>query len=235
MFVPHAIDPRVTVTKTSTKKLSLGTFLQNHRSPLQYTPDQILTDPLLLQITTLWLEQLYSSANLTLLPKIFLTTATTPCMMRSHCLTTDSETSALRLPLSELTDQDIEQFSVNLFPSLDETVPTTVRGRVVRGNDPSLYVQQRLLWIQKYLTVMSNDQLPYESFVLPAYFPRLKRLILQDERARIHPSLYKLDLIEHSTKELDERFTTIPFTMLLDGSYRPELYLEKRREIRTQQ
>gem|GEM_PF-5884555 len=79
---------------------------------------------------------------------------------------------------------------------------------------------------------MSSDQLPYESPLLPAYFPRLQRLVLQDERSWMKGSLYKLDILQDSFKQLQQRFTRLPLTSLLDGSYRPELYLEKRQEIR---
>lgn len=123
---------------------------------------------------------------------------------------------------------------VSRFPSLDETVPTTVRGRVVRGNDAPAFVNYRLGRIQKYLAVMSADQLPYESPLLPAYFPRLKRLILQDERSWMSSSLYRLALTQDSSQKLLQQFSLLPIRSILDGSYRPALYLEKRHEIDTQ-
>jgi hypothetical protein len=124
---------------------------------------------------------------------------------------------------------------VSRFPSLDETVPTTVRGRVVRGNDDPTFVKYRLGWIQKYLTVMSADQLPYESPLLPAYFPRLKRILLQDKRSWLNSSLYSLALIQESSTKLINQFSLLPIRDMLDGSYRPALYLEKRHQISTQQ
>lgn len=82
---------------------------------------------------------------------------------------------------------------------------------------------------------MSNDQLPYESPLLPAYFPRLSRLLLQDEWTWLQRSVYKLSILSYSTKQLQQWFSILPLEQLLDKSYRPELYLEKRQEIRTQE
>jgi hypothetical protein len=82
---------------------------------------------------------------------------------------------------------------------------------------------------------MSNDQLPYESPLLPAYFPRLSRLLLQDEWAWLQRSVYKLSILAYSTKQLQHWFSILPLEQLIDKSYRPELYLEKRQEIRTQE
>lgn len=232
MFIPHALDPRVTITQAETKNLSLGTFLQTHLSPLSFLSGQVPADPLVETLSNIWLDQLFSAANISLITKIFRSTTTEPCLQRT-CLS--SWTTALRLPLSELTPEEIDSFLVSIFPSLDETVPTTVRGWVVRWNDASAYTRQRLLRIQKYLAVMSNDQLPYESPLLPAYFPRLSRLLLQDEWAWLQRSVYKLTILEHSSKQLQHWFSILPLEQLLDKSYRPELYLEKRQEIRTQE
>jgi hypothetical protein len=233
MFIPHAIDPRVTVTMAPTRNLTLGTFLQTHRSPLEFLVEQAPTDPLHLTLTQLWLDQLFSAANISLIPKVFLTTETAPCLPNTACLSTETNKQAIRAPISELTPNDLKSFSVSLFPSLDSTIPTTIRGWTVRGNDTTPYVTQRLNRIQKYIAVMSADQLPYESPLLPAYFPRLSRLILQDELAWLQPSIYKLSLLHNSTKQLQTWFTLLPISGLLDKSYRPELYLEKRQEIRT--
>jgi len=229
-FIPHALDPRVTITQAPTKNLNLWTFLQTHLSPLQFGEKQPVSDLSLLSLSNIWLNQLYWAANISLLPKLFLATSTPPCIIQTDCL--GSWTTALRLPLSTLDNQLVQEMKLSIFPSINGEIPTTVRWRVVRGNDSRAYVQQRLLWIQKYLAIVSSDQLPYESPLLPAYFPRLQRLVLQDERSWMKGSLYKLDILQDSFKQLQQRFTRLPLTSLLDGSYRPELYLEKRQEIR---
>lgn len=82
---------------------------------------------------------------------------------------------------------------------------------------------------------MSEDQLPYESPLLPAYFPRLSRIILQDEWAWIQHSAYKLTILDDSSQKLQTWFSTLPLDQLLNGSYRPELYLDKWEEINTQE
>lgn len=233
MFVPHALDPRVTLTQAPTRNLSLGTFLQTHRSPLLISTWTANNSPLLHTLGNIWLEQLFSASNISLVSKVFLASSSDACTLMRTCMS--SWATALRLPLSELNQADVDTRVVSRFPTLDDTMPTTVRWRTIRGNDAPPFIQQRLLRIQNYLTVMSNDQLPYEASLLPAYFPRLKRLILQDEWSRIQPSLYKLSLLEYSSKALSSRFDVLPLTKLIDGSYRAELYLEKRQEIRTQQ
>ncbi len=230
MFTPHALDPRVTVTQAPTNNLNLGTFLQTHRSPLQFLDKQSLTDPLLLVLSDIWLQQLYWAKNISLLPKLFLATPDAPCTMNVSCL--QSWATALWLPLSALTNSSVEQKKLSIFPSLQADLPTTVRWWSVRWNDSRAFVQQRLVRIQKYLAVMSADQLPYESPLLPAYFPRLQRIVLQDEWSWIQSSLYRLTLLQDSFKQLQQRFDRLPISSLLDWSYRSELYLEKRQEIR---
>lgn len=230
-FIPHALDPRVTVTTTPQTNLSLGTFLQIYPSPLQIPKQAATQHPLLLQISAVWLDQLFRLDNSSLIPKLFLSTTPAPCTLRALCF--DSGANALWLPISELVDSSNMPLSFHPFPSLDGTLPTVVWWWVVRGNDNPEKITQRLLWIQQYLVAMSADQLPYESPLLPAYHPRLSRLILQDDLARLQPVIYKLSLITRSHSQLTNRFSLLPLSHLIDGSYRPELYLEKWQEIRT--
>lgn len=71
LFLPHALDPRVSITQAPTNNLTLGTFLQTHRSPLSFGSGIITQDPLTNTITSIWLDQLYEAGNISLLPKIF--------------------------------------------------------------------------------------------------------------------------------------------------------------------
>jgi hypothetical protein len=86
MFIPHALDPWVTITQAPTKNLSLGTFLQTHRSPLIFQSGQVLVDPLVESLSNIWLDQLFAAANISLVTKIFRSTTTEPCLERT-CLT----------------------------------------------------------------------------------------------------------------------------------------------------
>jgi len=85
MFIPHALDPRVTITQAQTKNLSLGTFLQTHLSPLSFLSGQNQADPLVETLSNIWLDQLFSAANISLITKIFRSTTTEPCLQRT-CL-----------------------------------------------------------------------------------------------------------------------------------------------------
>jgi hypothetical protein len=86
LFLPHVIDPRVTITQAPTKELSLGAFLQTHRSPVRFPITKTPDNHLLVQLAALWLDQLYSAENVSLTNKIFLSSESEPCTLSVSCL-----------------------------------------------------------------------------------------------------------------------------------------------------
>lgn len=80
---------------------------------------------------------------------------------------------------------------------------------------------------------MKNDKLPYEPVVLPAYLPRLQRIMLQSEWTWFSSALYRLYIFTQSSQDITNSFSRLPFPSTLDGSYRRESYVEKRQEINT--
>lgn len=228
-FIPHALDPRVHVSTNEETFQWLWQYLQQYTTPIQWSVGQFTTHRQLMQRVWFWLEQMTSKATIDLMPRLFSLQTNDTCLFSIDCLT--AEQTNTRLPLSALSPETIKTVVLRELPTLDRSTPTYLWWRVFRGNDGTTDMTDRLEWIRSYIELMKNDKLPYEPVVLPAYLPRLQRIILQSEWTWFGSALYRLSIFSHSSQEVIDHFSRLPFQSALDGSYRRELYVEKRQEI----
>jgi hypothetical protein len=228
-FVPHALDPRVHISTKQETFQWLWQYLQQYTTPIQWSEAQFTSHRQLMQRVWFWLEQMTSKATIDLMPRLFSLTTDETCLFSVDCLTLEQPTA--RLPLSSIDPDKINTVTLSELPTLDRSTPTYVRWRVFRGNDDTASITNRLERIRSYIELMKNDKLPYEPVVLPAYLPRLQRIVLQAEWTWFSAALYRLHIFTKSSQEITNRFSRLPFPSALDGSYRRESYVEKRQEI----
>jgi hypothetical protein len=228
-FVPHALDPRVHISTKQETFQGLWQYLQQYTNPIQWSEQQFTTHRQLMQRVWFWLEQMTSKATIDLMPRLFSMNADETCLFSVDCLTTEQTTA--RLPLSSIHPDKINTVTMNELPTLDRSTPAYVRWRVFRGNDATTAITNRLERIRGYIELMKNDKLPYEPVVLPAYLPRLQRIVLQAEWTWFSAALYRLHIFTKSSQEITNSFSRLPFSSVMNGSSRRELYVEKRQEI----
>ncbi len=228
-FVPHALDPRVHISTKQETFQWLGQYLQQYTTPIQWSEAQFTAHRQLMQRVWFWLEQMTSKATIDLMPRLFSLNPDETCLFSVDCLT--EQTTTARLPLSSIDPDKINTVTMSELPTLDRSTPAYVRWRVFRGNDESTAITNRLEWIRGYIELMKNDKLPYEPVVLPAYLPRLQRILLQAEWTWLSSWLYRLHIFSQSSQDITNSFSRLPFPSVMNGSSRRELYVEKRQEI----
>lgn len=230
-FIPHAIDPRVHISTKQETFQWLGQYLQQYSHPIRWSASQFTTNRQLMQRVWFWLAQMTSKATIDLMPRLFSLTPDETCVFSVDCLTTEQPTA--RLPLSAIDPEKIQTITLHELSTLDRSTPAYVRWRVFRGNDSPKVITNRLERIRGYIELMKNDKLPYDPVVLPAYLPRLQRTMLQAEWTRFWSALYRLHIFTQSSQAITNSFSRLPIPSVLDGSYRRELYVDKRQEINT--
>lgn len=96
---------------------------------------------------------------------------------------------------------------------------------MIRGDETN--IQGRLQWIQDYLQLLSSDTLPYHERVLPVAQNRLSRLLLQPKWQHFSASIYQLDILDTSSKQLEEAFLSTKFVDVLEDKKPLARFLEE--------
>lgn len=244
-FIPYALDPRVTLQKKQADSITpdtvhLSTILQSLQQYKALPPLWGIHSRELLskqqeprakryQLLSIWFKQAILLGDETTIAPLLDDTQTVrqwSCFDRASCLLSDL-IQVLWIPLSSLepTDNWEQHFSVHSFPSLNTSQPTEVRWRVIRGDETN--IQGRLQWIQDYLQLLSSDTLPYHERVLPVAQNRLSRLLLQPKWQHFSASIYQLDILDTSSKQLEEAFLSTKFVDVLEDKKPLARFLEE--------